>query len=302
MRWEEVNKNLSSRVDDSIKAKINNTNKNIKENVHLITSSSDTGVIRNGGRNGSLYGPRAIMATLSKMANTNTNKNIFHSETVTNEDENFDRFQVEQTELIKNLLNKGDSTIHIGSGHDGIYPFIKAIAATNSKIGVINIDAHLDTRKDQVHHSGTPFRQLADELGEKLELIQIGIHDFANASSNYQDIKMNIVTMKELKSQTQNMNQNKSFIENLFSSFSENAVIIISIDIDAIDGSEMKAVSAVNHDGITLAFLRELLSRYKEIYPKHYLGLYEYNPLFDDLGTTGARAICSLIHQFFYSN
>ena len=238
------------------------------------------------------------------MAKTSIDRNIFHLETVDKEITNFDHFQAEQINSIKKITdNTNGFFIHLASGHDGIYPFIKAISA-NNKVVVINLDAHLDTRQDKVAHSGTPFRQLANELGKKLQLIQVGIHDFANAPSNYQDVNMEVVTMSQLKEKTSNMTDNKKFINDLLGPLKRepNLRVVISIDIDAIDGSEMKAVSAVNHDGIKTEFIRELLRTYKKDFEDCYVGLYEYNPLFDDLGMSGARSICSLIHPFFYSN
>jgi formiminoglutamase len=49
--------------------------------------------------------------------------------------------------------------IHLGGGHDHVYPLLKAIETKYKKIIILNIDPHCDTRESEHNHSGTPFRQ-----------------------------------------------------------------------------------------------------------------------------------------------
>ena len=81
--------------------------------------------------------------------------------------------------------------IHLGGGHDHIYPLLRALSAQNDRITVINIDAHLDTRTDDLPHSGTPFRQFARERGcnkVNFDPIRDPI-PFSNASNNFRPLE-----------------------------------------------------------------------------------------------------------------
>ena len=75
--------------------------------------------------------------------------------------------------------------------------------------------------------------------------------------------------------------------------------LFISIDSDAISSSVMEAVSAVNHDGINPKHLLDWVNMLKEFPCKtQVLGIYEYNPVFENLSQKGARYLAGLIYTF----
>lgn len=305
MGWEDINQNLSTRKKDTMISLIEelSPHENLSCETLIIQSANDLGVILNGGRNGSLHGPRAIVNNFKKMANTNLKQKI----TLTNSCEkskyfgpnnissSFDHFQKEQTlEMNQILKNKHQKSIHIGSGHDFIYPFVSALMQMYKNVAVINFDAHLDTRVDKIHHSGTPFRQLKNEFNERLNLTQIGIHDYANAASNFTNVDMLCYSISDVRSATKNMIDNHPFILSILSTLNNYDCVVLSLDLDAIASFEMSAVSAPNHDGLSIQFIKDFI----ELANAKYLGIYEYNPLFDDLAVSNARRINALIHKF----
>jgi formiminoglutamase len=76
-------------------------------------------------------------------------------------------------------------------------------------------------------------------------------------------------------------------------------LLIISIDSDGFDSSFMSAVSAVNIDGINLDHYLELQSKLKKLSTgQKCLGIYEYNPIYEDLSLKGARALTKVITEF----
>jgi formiminoglutamase len=293
MTWEDVNKNLAARSTTQLRSLLTKSG----EDTLILLSGNDTGVIRNGGRNGSCFGPQAISSQLLKMAKRDINSKIRTYSTCSNNlPEDFDQFQENQVALITTQLKDQNTVLHLGGGHDHIYTLTSSLAATNSQIVIINIDAHLDTRMDALKHSGTPFRQLKQELGDRVKLTQIGIHDYANSDENYNNLEMEIVHMNKLKADTKNFSDNNDFIEKLFRPYAKDSCVIISLDADAIRASEMQAVSAVNHDGIPMKFIHDLLANYKNKFSKKYYGIYEYNPLYDDLACSSARHLCASIY------
>ena len=175
----------------------------------FILSESDLGVIRNGGRRGAAFGPKALINTLKKMSSHRSKVNGLKSIRNHLSCGPFIDQQSEDTNSISQLMGivSNANIWHLGGGHDHIYPLLKAINTTDKKIIVINIDAHLDTRTDKEFHSGTPFRQFANEVDGDFKLFQLGIHDFANDQSNYEPIhqsEMEIYTVSQLRKETSN--------------------------------------------------------------------------------------------------
>jgi formiminoglutamase len=298
MTWEDVNSNLSKRATASLKSLVT---KSDDAPILILNSANDAGVIRNGGRRGAAHGPKALCANFLKLAKRNYKKSINIEDICSplSQTEDFEAFQREQSQKIGSTLNGNrDIVIHFGGGHDHAFPFVDAIIKEYGAVSVINLDAHLDTRDDALSHSGTPFRQLMNIHGEKLQLIQVGIHDYANVCENYQKLDMTVHTVNEIKAQTNNFANSEGYIKSVFDLIPQGNIIILSLDMDAIDGPEMPAVSAVNHDGLPMNFIRQFYNEYKKSTDKHFLGVYEYNPLFDNLGCASARAMASTLYNF----
>jgi formiminoglutamase len=119
------------------------------------------------------------------------------------------------------------------------------------------------------------------------QLYQVGIHDYANSKSTLSPLtktSMQIINLEELAK----------------INFPPDALIFFSLDADAIESSQMEAVSAVNHSGLTI---EEICMSIQAIQRKHpqqmkWLGIYEYNPVFDNLSCKGARGLAHIIYQF----
>lgn len=296
-----IQEQLSNRTASKINIEVYDQ-ANSKPHNLFILSESDLGVIRNGGRRGSAYGPKSIISTLKKMtahkqkpSSMKSIRNLFSSNSFSDQQE-------EDTKSIQELLLAGAPSIwHLGGGHDHIYPLLSAINSKENKILVINIDAHLDTRADKNYHSGTPFRQFANEAKEGLKLIQLGIHDFANERSNYEDLapaQMEVYSVAQIRKETSNFSTASNFLELITKEYKDH-VIVLSLDADAICAESMEAVSAVNHNGLEVSFIRDVFSWYYSLSQKQkYCGIYEYNPIFDNLSNKGSRIISSLIAPF----
>lgn len=265
--------------------------------VQILTSSSDLGVIRNGGRRGSNFGPQAILANLYKLAAHSGNKKFAVNEISGN---SFD--QETDAKNISDYLRKKNPIIHLGGGHDHIYPLLTAINQTYKKITVINIDPHLDTRIDKTFHSGTPFRQFSNIVDGEFHLIQFGHHDFANPDSNFIPLKkgkMDIISFNEIKKQTQNFSKPAMPLLNKFlaKQYGPDHALVISLDCDALNAGIMEGVSAVNHEGLPMHIVEEIITETKDQLKAKFFGMYEYNPVYDNLSEKGARALAALIYK-----
>lgn len=285
------------------------------KNTHIVEtlflhSENDIGVSRNGGRRGTKFAPQSILNSLKKMANHKTRSDsnkicLIENALGQNQDLDFNKLQKDSIEKIKSHLETNPTNvIHLGGGHDHIYPFLKALDEHhngNRKITVLNIDAHLDTRTDSLFHSGTPFRQFSDNCSCDFRLIQLGIHSYANSESTFKDLEngtMDVITKDDIARATNNFTINIKDYLNEVISINSDELVILSLDCDAIKADIMEGVSAVNHDGLPLSTVQEIFEFYRGLkdQPHQYFGIYEYNPVYDNLSQKGSRALASLLY------
>lgn len=282
---------------------INNKTERRKADILFLKFSSDIGTIRNMGRRGSLFAPEAILSVVKKLACHNLLK-WSDVELADSKEEisDFARAQKILAEKIKSIIEEQTRTqkfVYLGGGHDYAYPSIKALNHFTKKLVVINLDAHLDTRTDKDPNSGTPFRQAAADFKGELEIIQLGIHDFANSittMSNLPRAKEVVATYEDVRFGTKDFTDTDKFLKRLIP-YQENTMYFFSLDADVLDAGIMEGVSAVNHRGLPYDFVEDvLLYSIDELKCSHF-GFFEYNPVYDNLSQKGARTLASLIYQ-----
>jgi formiminoglutamase len=293
MEWDHLKKRSQTKIKTQFTDEIQ------KAGGLILTSPSDLGVCLNGGRRGASLGPKALINTLQNFSYTQDFPHLQASQVSEPEEESdFEQAQLNQAGRIHQALQlfQGQQVLHLGGGHDHVYPLLAALSKMTKNISIINIDAHLDTRTDDQPHSGTPFRQASKIWTHgRFRLFQVGIHDYANAHSNFEKLpqgEMNIFNDDD-------WSMVAGHIENQIDP--EDEVLVLSLDADALSASIMEGVSAVNPNGLSLKFMNDCLQSYLEWTEgkKQYFGIYEYNPVYDNLSQKGARSIASLMHQYF---
>ena len=256
-------------------------NNDLEVKAMFFTSPCDKGVIRNGGRNGAKHGPKSLLHHFKKLVATQEEisfKEVSNGDIYTSS-QSFEQMQENELALISSHLS--DHSIHLGGGHDHVFPFASAMIEKYGHINIVNIDAHLDTRSDDVHHSGTPFRQLYEKYPKGFSLTQVGIQDCANTPSSFEKMKMDIININEVTS---------ARLSSL--TFDKKGPLLLSIDCDGIDASHVPAVSALNPFGLDsehlLALAKVLKKKWKSD-GQFFCGIYEFNPIYDTLSAQGAR-------------
>lgn len=269
--------------------------------VIFLKSSTDTGVIRNGGRNGARLAPKSLLSYFRKLALDKTASQYSFTEvevsSVDEERENFSKSQESEALRIQSAVKAHSKAriIHVGGGHDHIYPLLRSYFHAK-KIIVLNLDAHADTRTDEDSHSGTPFRQFAREYKGEFHLFQLGLHVFANSESTLSNLpngKMHVLWRKDLIDQS----QWESFFGEMRKLIDENTVVIFSLDADAISGELVPAVSAVNGMGLKTSELFQAWQMYRALPLKHepIMGIYELNPVYDTLSGMSMRFMSNFL-------
>lgn len=274
------------------------------EHFIFLKSSSDVGVERNGGRNGARLAPQSFLAYFKKLNKKPSleGKHFFETEVSNPEEErsNFHEAQKLQAQRIAKVIKGKDQTFicHLGGGHDHIYPLLSALSEQYKKIIVINVDAHADTRTDSEYHSGTPFRQFAEEFKGNFHLYQTGLLEFANSESTLSPLSRGVAKTlwrEELK----NPNKVQSFFNDINKEVTPEAVVIFSLDADALQGSEMPGVSAVNGHGLSRQELAMIWKEYQALPFKHapVMGIYELNPVYDSISMISMRTLGSFVFE-----
>lgn len=300
---------MKNRQLESFSPLINKVDSSLPYSNLILSSPTDIGVRRNGGRNGARFAPKAIINVLKKLNRHDFNNQIDYVQ-VTNQKEeelNFKQAQKKSAHKIKGELanNQLKRIVHIGGGHDHALPLLMAIESDPQieNILILNIDAHCDTRVDEIQHSGTPFRDFDKIAAKPFHLIQYGIHSFANSSSTMSPLKqgtMEIHTLdKILSSHSTSLTSILEISKNCPFKVTNKTAIFFSLDCDAISGEQMKAVSAVNPMGLPISKVNELLSSIEQFNGnKLFFGIYEYNPVYEDLSQLGSRGLANLIYNF----
>lgn len=270
--------------------------------VLFVKSSSDTGVIRNGGRNGARFAPKSLLSYFRKLSIAGAASQYTFSEvevsSVDEEVENFSNAQETEAQRIGKALSthSGARIIHLGGGHDHIYPLLRCYSDAK-RIIVLNLDAHADTRTDEESHSGTPFRQFAREYKGEFHLFQLGLHVFANSESTLTKLpqgKMQILWRKDLGDEI----KWNAFFGEISKLVDDQTIVIFSLDADAISGELVPGVSAVNGLGLKTNELFQAWQMYKALPMKHepIMGIYELNPVYDSLSGMSMRFMSNFLY------
>jgi formiminoglutamase len=270
----------------------------------FLKSSTDIGVQRNGGRNGARLAPQSFLSYFKKLnIRPELRDKSFQEIEVSNENAeraDFNLAQKSEAQLISQKIHQADSSFicHLGGGHDHIYPLLTALGLKYEKIIVINIDAHADTRTDADFHSGTPFRQFAQEYSGAFHLYQVGLHPFANSSSTLSPLGK--IPMKVLwRNEVQEAEKLRAFFQEIKQHMDAKTVVVFSLDADALNGAEMPGVSAVNGDGLTRTELNQIWKLYRELPSTHkpIIGIYELNPVYDTLSMHSMRMLGTFLYE-----
>lgn len=299
-----IDQSLSARAQESVAARFISSAPSDARVVSLALAPSDVGVQRNGGRTGSRLGPQALLATFKKLALPQEAQRTFFRDQVVSdqasEERDYGAATLAQAEHLRSLAGHHD-LFHLGGGHDHIYPLLRALA--DRPLVVINVDAHLDTRTDAAPHSGNPFRRFAEAATQPFHLYQIGIHPFANSTSTQSPLP-NTTARILWREECDHADLVSAFLMRLEAELPQNAVVVFSLDCDAIAAPEMEAVSAPNHLGLSLSFVHQLVGFTRDLNrrrgARNIWGIYEFNPVYDSVSSRSARGMAGLMYRMVF--
>ncbi len=273
-----------------------------EKEVFLALASTDGGVAANGGRVGARWAPAALMTLLRKFTLDERTPALSWNEVACAADEQQGLASAWTQQAIRLRAGlSGRGLVHIGGGHDHVFPLLQAVGAKRPVV-VINVDAHCDTRTDPAPHSGNPFRQFDAQAKFPLRLHQLGVHPFANSATTLSALprgEMRLLWRDDCRDPA----HVRAFLMRIEAETPADALVVFSLDCDALAG--VGAVSAPNHDGVPLEQVHEWIEWYAALCRRRaqapVWGVYEYNPLYDRLGSDDGRLIAGLIHRMITS-
>ncbi|HUR70246.1 MAG TPA: agmatinase family protein [Candidatus Thermoplasmatota archaeon] len=159
------------------------------------------------------------------------------------------------------VLDAGQVPLALGGDHSLTFPLVKAHEGRRQKMGIINLDAHLDVRDfSGVPNSGTSFGRLLDlGLVPGANLVEVGIRDFANAHAYAQKVHKAGGT---ILGANEWMREGVSVIDHAIDVASEGVDgVYLSVDIDVLDQAHAPGVSAPTPGGVDTRTLLAAIDR-----------------------------------------
>jgi formiminoglutamase len=266
----------------------------------------DQGVVANGGREGAMFGPKAIRNFFYKL----TPHPIFGApdfiidfgdvmieadSSIVALDEKayqFTRDVVKSLSTFCNLL-----TICIGGGHEFGYSSLKPFLDNQKEEWiVINVDAHLDVRPFLgIPHSGNPFYRLATDIPHfGPRFFEWGIQPSSCSRFHLKwlfEQGASISFAEDLECQFD------VWLENKINSMTKQKKIkcYLSVDIDAFAASLAPGCSAPQPYGIQLEPFQKLLKKLVSKTDLCWLGLFEVAPPLDGADQRTSRLAAQIL-------
>lgn len=250
---------------------------------------TDIGVVRNQGRAGTKNGPNAIRKAMQSFPIINKtalydyrNLSVFETEEA----------QEEYSNKVKKLLQKNIFPIGLGGGHDIVYGSYLGIRRMypDSKIGIINFDAHLDIRPyDKERTSGTSFKEILDNDQDVAYSI-VGFQSSGNTRRLIETANEHgVLILPEALEKKEIIEKLNEFIDGV-------DIVYVTFCMDVFDISIAPGVSAPTALGLGgkkgLEILLSILSKEKTVA----IDFAEVNPEYDiDLRT--AKLTAKLIYE-----
>ncbi|MGE3798562.1 MAG: agmatinase family protein [Thermomicrobiales bacterium] len=160
-------------------------------------------------------------------------------------------------ETIATVITHGGGFIPllIGGDHSVTAPAVRGFckAHPGKKVGVINIDAHMDVRNmEHGPHNGTPFRQIVEGLDQVdgRNVVELGIHGFMNAEPYHRWCAEQGITVISGR-QIQKRGMDECISESLERAGDGADLIYLSVDIDCLAYPFTIGTSAASPEGLS---------------------------------------------------
>lgn len=266
------------------------------DGIALLGFACDEGVKRNHGRPGAQQGPDALRSALANMASHRGHDSLVDLGNIHAEPDALEAAQEALSEAVMACQQAGMRTLVLGGGHETAFGHGRGVldAWPNARIAIVNIDAHLDLRRADQATSGTPFRQLAlhcEQSGRPFHYTCIGVNPAANTQALLDEAeRLNVNIIWDTDCQRPEQPQAAAQIGALLEWADK---VYLTVDLDALPGWQMPAVSAPAGLGVPLDTVLALLEPLCRSPKLQAVDMVEFNPQYDR-DTLGAKVAARL--------
>ncbi|GAA0591853.1 formimidoylglutamase [Virgibacillus siamensis] len=251
----------------------------------VIGFASDEGVRRNKGRQGASEAPDAIRQALAKLP-CHLDNEVIDAGTVICENGNLENAQTELGEQVEHILNVSATPVIIGGGHETLYGHylgVRKFLGKDSKLGIINIDAHFDLRNDEQPSSGTMFRQIMEQ-DENAGYLCLGVQEFGNTKMLFDTAdKLGCHYMLQQEVEAGNFQE----VQRKIDAFTENHdYILLTLCTDSMMASAAPGVSAPTPLGLDPKTVQKIMTYTAALEKTISFDISEVNPRVDENGKT----------------
>lgn len=218
----------------------------------LLGFCSDEGVRRNQGRIGAKDSPKAIREAMASLP-AHKNVTLFDAGDILCKKHDLETAHKDLEEAVTKILSLNLFPIVLGGGHEIAFGHFQGIQKFfRKKIGIINFDAHFDLRPyKNGASSGTPFLQIADQVGKDFSYLVLGIQKLSNTQGLFQTAKEKKVAF--LTAQEINLSKLSESQKKISIFLKKHRQIYLTVCLDCFSVKDAPGVSAINPYGIEKA-------------------------------------------------
>lgn len=271
--------------------------------VGLLGFSCDLGVAVNKGRVGAYHGPNTIRNALANQA-WHSGASLYDAGNVI-ADSSLNDAQALYAGQLAEQLKQQLFVIGLGGGHEIAWGSYQGLVASrhikkDTRIGIINFDAHFDLRKPApMASSGTPFRQIAEHCqrqGRNFKYCCLGIAETANTQALFEYAEQ--TGTEFLLDHQCNRTNAIGLLEKFLIDIDE---LYVTICLDALPAHVAPGVSAPSPLGIEPQFVVEILQWLGKISKQSQFNwrladIAEMNPIYD-IDNRTAKIAARLVHE-----
>lgn len=263
----------------------------------LLGFASDEGVRRNKGRPGAALAPAAIRTALGPLA-FHLDRDVSDAGDIAVPDADLEGGQARAGQAIAAMLDAGRLTVVLGGGHETAFASYLGLAGSEAvrggrRLGILNLDAHFDLRKDPVPSSGTPFLQMAEAEaagGREFRYAVVGISEPNNTAALFDTARR--LGVQYLLDEDCAAERVRAFVAEFLGGVD---VLYLTIDLDVLPASVAPGVSAPAAYGVPLPVISAVCRQVAESGKLLHLDVAELNPRLDVDGRT-ARVAARLVN------
>lgn len=228
----------------------------------LLGFCCDVGVRRNGGRPGANDGPSAVRQALASLAAPRDMPAVVDLGDVVVEQESLEAGHRLLGDLVQDALASHDRLVVLGGGHETAFGTVSGLrrAFPSRRIGLINLDAHLDLRPPSSTggSSGTPFHEIHDLAPDEFDYLCIGVARESNTEALFARAGqwgVQIVFDREL------LDDSRAADAAIRTLARRADVIYLSVDMDMLPHYQAPGVSAPATRGVPLAVVERIVEQ-----------------------------------------